>query len=362
MSVVSRYIIKNFLSSYVLLLLATFGIVVFFDVLVNFDEFTENPELSTLEVIQNIGDYYRYQIPYFYSMVGGLLMSVAACFTFAMMLKNNELTALVAAGKSLQSLMSPVLFLSVPLVALWFVNNEYLIPQIAPKIARAKDDVAGTRTASVEFARDRNGAVVRAAQFFPTRKLMQHVCILDPDRTGQPIAIITADEATYDAEHQTWRLSVGRRIPIIAAGEDAVAATTPISEYALALDPEQLLLTQSAQWVSMLSIRQMHDLVLAGNLPNLPSIEKERDIRLTKPLLVWIMILLTAPYFLTRQPTNVLIAGGKSLAIGAGFFLTAFICHIVPADALHSAGRYLVAVPVLVFGPWALVQFANVKT
>jgi lipopolysaccharide export LptBFGC system permease protein LptF len=89
-------------------------------------------------------------------------------------------------------------------------------------------------------------------------------------------------------------------------------------------------------------------------------INMSRHIRLTQPLLQWILLLLALPFFLTREPANVMAAGGKALLLGGAFFLVAFVAHSVVKEEAHAA---LIAwLPILLFGPLAALQLANVKT
>jgi lipopolysaccharide export LptBFGC system permease protein LptF len=80
----------------------------------------------------------------------------------------------------------------------------------------------------------------------------------------------------------------------------------------------------------------------------------------TTPLLQWVMLLLALPFFLTRAPTNVLASGGRALLLTGVFFLVVFVAHSAARDDAQAA---LVAwLPILVFGPVAVLQLANVRT
>lgn len=364
MTVLDRYVARLFLSAYALLLAAGFAMYVFADVLVNFDEFTEDHSKSTLEVLAMMADFYGYNLPMYFAQLGGPMMAIAASFTFALMLKHNEMTALVSAGMPLQRLLVPVLVCSMPLMALWLANNEILIPRYAERIARSHDDVSGMRASSVKLARDTRGAFIQAANFFPLQGQMNHVIIVEPDATGLPAALITADEAQWDAAQRTWRLTLGRRLPLMLesrAGElgGAIQVET-VDQFPFGLAPEAIVLEQSAQLGDLMSTAQMNAVIAAGNSPRLPTIQKNRDIRFTRPLLVWILMLLAIPHFLTCAPANVIIAAGRSILYCGACFLLTFICHAIAPDS--EWGRYATVVPIVVFGPVALYLVANART
>jgi lipopolysaccharide export LptBFGC system permease protein LptF len=109
-----------------------------------------------------------------------------------------------------------------------------------------------------------------------------------------------------------------------------------------------------------MSIRQMNRLLASRNLPNLPRIARARDIRFTQPLLMWILILLAVPFFLSREPTNVLVAGGKALLLTGLCFGFTFLAHGI--NAAPQTAQLVVALPVLLFGPAAILHLANIKT
>ncbi len=364
MITVDRHLIGTFLRSYFMLLASGIGLYIFADVLANLDEFTENPDLSFAGVLLKMVDYYGHNLPLYYSQLGGVLLSVAAAFTIAIMLQNNELTALVAAGVPLQRLAVPVLLSSVVLVAAWMANSELLIPSLAHKIARHPDDVSETRTVEVHCVRDDKNAILTAGELRAGQGWMKSVYIVEPDANGDPELLISADAARYDAARQTWILDRGARLMIGQVfSDDGLGATIKremLHEYPFGLSPEQILLRQSSQWSDLMSIRQMNTLLQSRNLPNVAAIAKSRDTRFTQPLLAWIMMLLTIPFFLTREPGNVLAAGGKALLLAGGCFAFTFVAHSLSSDP--SSTRVATALPVLLFGPTAVVLLANVKT
>jgi lipopolysaccharide export LptBFGC system permease protein LptF len=364
MSIIDRYLIRTFVGCYLILILVGFGLYVFSHVLVKIDEFTEDRTLPAGTVLLNMLDYYGCNLPLYYSQLGGALLTVAAGFTFAMLLKNNELTPLVAAGVPLQRLALPVLACSVVLAALWIGNNELIVPRFAQRIVREPDDLADTRQVDVRCVRDGHNAILVARELHVQAGVLRGVYIVEPDESGAPRQLIQADSATYDPQAQTWRLDRGARLEVAGAfGSDELGGAirrVALDQYPFTLTPEQILLQQSSQWADLMSIGQMRTLLKGHNLPNLAAVAKSLDIRITQIPLVWIMMLLAIPFFLTREPGNVLVAGGKALLLTGLCFGFMFVTHSMSADAYSS--RLATALPVLLFGPVAVLHFANVKT
>lgn len=364
MSTIDRYLVRTFIGSYLLLLLVGFGLYVFSDVLVNLDEFTEDRTLSAGTVLLNMLDYYGYNLPLYYQQLGGAMLTIAAGFTFAMMMKNNELTPLVAAGVPLQRLAWPVLGSSVVLVIAWLANSEILVPRFAHKIAREHDDLAETRQVDVQCVRDDRNAILVAHELHVQAGVLRGVYIIEPDENGAPQQLIQADSATYDPQAHTWRLDRGARLQVaeVFGGDELGGAMrrVPLDQYPFTLSPEEILLRQSSQWADLMSIGQMRTLLRSRNLPNLAAVAQSLDIRITQVPLAWILMLLAIPFFLTREPGNVLVAGGKALLLTGLCYCFVFVTHSVSTDAYFS--RLATALPVLVFGPVAVLHYANVKT
>lgn len=360
MSIIDRYVARHFLSGYVILLAVGMGLYIMTDLLANFDEFFENDELPTWRVLAFMGDFYLHNLPLYFAQLGAPLMAVAAAFTLGNLARNNELVALVAAGTPLQRLAAPLLVCAVLLIAVWVANKELLIPQIAHKIARHHDDIAGTRTEGVYFVRDEQGAILNAQHLDPRGGRLTRVQIIVPAAGGVRSRLIDADFAEYDAAAETWRLERGRLLDLREETDfNRPLRFDPIAEYPYTHGPEALVLYQRAGWTDMLSLRQMNALVRAGNLPNISAVMVNRHIRLTQPLLQLILLMLALPFFLVREPRSVLAAGGRALLLCGVFLGLTFVAHGIVSDTGAALRAWA---PILCFGPLAVLQLANVKT
>ena len=322
--------------------------------------FVEDRSLSAFQVLGFMIDFYGYNLPLYFSQLGGPVLAIAAAFTLGNMLRNNEMTALIAAGMPLQRLAAPILVCSVVIVVAWEANKEFVIPRIAHKIARQRDDIAGTRTEGVYMVRDGKQAILTAQRLDPRRGILKRLQILVPSEAGRYDTVIDADGATYDADRQTWVLDRGRYLDMDTPMDSPDAIRwQPIAEYPFARAPEELTLFQRSGWAEMLSLRQMNTLVNSGGLPNVASIIVNRHIRLTQPLLYLVLVLLTLPSFLTREPGNVIGAGARALVLCGVYLGLAFIAHGIVSE---QGAALRVWSPILCFGPLSVALLANVRT
>lgn len=364
MVLIDRYLVRSYLSNYLILLAVGIGLYVVSDLLVNADEYMEDHAVPPGEVLRLMADFYVHNLPLYFSQLAGPVMAIAAAFTLGSMLRNNEMTALAASGMPLQRLAAPLLACSLLLVGLWLANRELLIPAFAAKIARSHDDVLGRSTGGVYCARDQRNAVLTALRLHPRAGRLEKVYVIEPNPDGLPGSLIEADAAEYDASRGVWRLERGRRLVVgepMRAGElgDPIRYE-PVSEYAFQLSPEELVLRQSAEWADLMSLSQMNALLRAGNLANQSTIDMARHVRLTTPLVQIVLVLLVVPFFLSREPTSVLSAGGAALVLGGLFFLSTFLAH----GAVRDEGWAAVAawMPILIFAPVGVLNLANART
>lgn len=364
LSILDGYVARTFLGSFVILLAVGVALYVVTDLLVNIDEFTRDHGLAPREVLALMADFYGHNLPLYFSQLCGPAIAIAAAFTLGYMLRNNEMTALVASGMPLQRIVVPLATCAVGLVALWIANRELVMPAWAAKIARTHDAIAGRPVGGVYCARDARNAILTAVELDPRAGRMRGVYIIEPDQGRIPTNLIEADEARYDAERRTWVLERGRRM-VVGDPFRAGALGDPIryeivDEFPFGLSAEELALRQSAEWADLLSLREMNALLRSGNLPNSASIAISRHVRLTYPLLMCVLLLLTLPHFLTREPASVISAGGGALLMAGLFFTATFVVHGAMRDEATAAlSAWL---PILVFGPIGVLQLANVKS
>lgn len=364
MSIIDRYIARTFFSGYVILLLVGIGVYILSEMLINVDEFIEDTTLPADEIVRRMLDYYLNNLPLYFSQLGGPVMTIAAAFTLGQMLRNNELTALLAAGMPLQRLAVPLLLCSVLTVGLWMVNREVVMPLLAHKISRTHADVIAARPAAVYCARDDRNAILTAVRMNTQTGELFRVFVFEPDDSGRPQTLVEADAARYDPQTRDWRLTRGRRVvqaqPDRQRGLEEAVRYEPVERLNFSLTPEQLVLRRESQWADLLSLRQLNELLRSRNVPNRPAIDMSRHARFTQPFLQWLLLLLAIPCFLSREPQHVLGAGGRALALTGSFFLVAFVAQNVSGDAtLNAVAAWT---PIFFFAPVAVLQLTNVRT
>lgn len=373
MKIIDRYILRAFLTNYLIALAVMIGLYIVLDLFVNLDEFTKIQSDTRAQTFTKIIDYYGYNLFLYFSQLAGTILLVAACCTLARLHRTNELTAILASGTSLYRVAAPVLLASLALNAVWFFDQEVLIPRFADKLARKHGDIEGRNSFAVWFQPDRDNSLVSAAQFHPRAREMRGVLIMRRDENSRMSEVIRADRARWDEERRLWHLERGRRMKFVNRPSEtspgAAAALTedelgdvPVQEYASDLTPKELALQQATLWTSFLSLPEIARLQERFAESGTTEFIKIKHKRLTVIFMNMIMLCLGIPFFLNRERPSVIVAGGQCLLVCGLCYVITFFCQSVDLGVLGLNPALPAWLPVLIFGPVAVVSMDGIKT
>lgn len=254
-----RYVLRTFFSNYVLSLFVLISLYVVLDLFVNLDEFTES-KMDTASKLYNIFDYYLYNVPLYFSMLSGVITAFAACATLARLKKQNEVTAVLASGTSLYRLAAPIIMAGLVMNGLLILDQELLLPRVAPKLARERDDVEGMREYGIWCIRDGEDRLISAEYFQPKLKRVRNLIVLElnqgPTGARQLGDVVQARKARWDERQHGWVLEDrGTRITLADAAaatmhDDANIERLPLDFYRTDLTPEEMLARKSTSGCS----------------------------------------------------------------------------------------------------------------
>jgi len=200
MNTLDRYVVRNFLYSYLLCFLVMIGLRVTADLFINMDEFAEL-NLAWAERMSHVGSYYLCNSLVYFRELAGVILVAGAGFSLARMNHTNELTAILASGVSLHRVLLPIALVAVALSMLSVVNQELLIPRVKHSLVRDRDDVPGTESFEVRPITDGRHNVWYSWRFEAGR--MVYPLILARDGKRVWTGTISGLEATYTGEG-TW--------------------------------------------------------------------------------------------------------------------------------------------------------------
>jgi len=295
----------------------------------------------------------------------GLVLAGAMGFTVTQLVRHRELVAMLAGGISLRRVARPIVVVAIAATAVQVLNQELVLPRIAPLLNRDHGD-AGKRewTAfEVKLPKDGQGRLYFARHFDPERGEVTNLHIWERDAEGRAIRRISADRAVW--RDGAWRLENPREVPLdITAAHGAAAAERPSSVTSIQtdMDPTTLLVKRYAGFSQSLSWRQIGQMVDSpltdAQMRN--RLEHIRWGRVSLMISNILALIITLPFFLMREPRNMVVQSVKCAPVGIIAMMGAVLGSAVPLPGLPPAlGVFL---PVMILIPIAIAVIAYIKT
>lgn len=374
MTLLDRYIAKQFIINVVALTLILFSFVVVIDASLNIDRFMGIADRLAaqdggdapgtlrrwLVTLLLVADFWWPKLLQLYSFLIGMILVGAMGFTFAQMTRNRELIAMMAAGIGLHRVMKPVMIVALFFMGLQVLNTEVLIPRIAPLLVRDHDDI-GSRalgSAVVPLTPDGAGRLFRAAEFDADAGTMTGVYILERDENGKAVRAITADRAVY--RESGWDLTAG------IARQRGVANPTPpaqIDRIESPLDPNELRMNRYESYAQSLSFAQVSQMLARPSLTDPEKRARYARIKWGRFAIVissLLALLISMPYYITREPKNMVVQSLKCAPVA----IIALIGGVMGASASIPGlpPAIGVFVPVMILSIVAVAQCSALKT
>ncbi len=370
MRIIDRYLVRQFLKAFFAFYITFTGLFVVIDTFGNLEEFISygRDQGSLLGVL---ADYYGARALVLFGRTSGLLTLIAAMFTVTALERNNELTALLAAGVSRARIVAPVIGGVVAMSLLAVLNQELLIPAVQDKLGRNAQDWLGENARELHPRYDnRTDVLLRGKATYAAEERIE--C---PNFQLQGALSSFADRLV--AENAYYRPPEGDR----PGGYLLRGVTQPenLSELATArLDGEPVILGPAdTSWLksdecfvaSDVTFQQLaaggawrqysSTATLIGALHN-PSLDFGADVRVTihsrivQPFLDITLLFLGLPLVLTRQNRNVFMAIGLCVLVVAGFLLVTLAFHSLGTNYLISPALAAWC-PLAIFAPIAVI-------
>lgn len=377
MTILDRYIARQYLTNVIVLLAIMFSFVVTIDVSLQFSKFYakaveicsdapagEAP--STLRValvmLVTVIDLWWPRLVQLFNYMLGVVMVGGMGFTIAQLVRHRELVAMMAGGLSLRRIARPIVLVGLLLSAVQFANHEFIIPRIAPLLTREIKD-AGKRELGASIVRptaDAQGRVVYARSFDADTRTISDLHVIERDPSGAASAVLTAPKAVW--RDSQWVLTDGRREPLTADNAKSAGATT----FRTDLDPTALLLRRYSGYRQYLSWSQIGEIVRRPNLQSgrarewLEELERVRFGRLGLIACNLLSLVVCLPFFLRREPVAMVLPALKCAPIAVGTLVGGVLGTSAAIPGLSP--EISVFVPALIMLPLAIAATSAIKT
>lgn len=317
MKLVSRYIIKEFLSNIILTIFVLSTVFLAVDFLSKVWEFLEKKVAYTI-----MFEYFLNEYPWVIYNMLPISCLLATLMTFSELSKRNEIVAMYAGGISLWRIARILFVLGMCITALAFLINEYVVPH---SMARVKYimEVHIHKSSYQAFKKDkiwyRSKNFIYNLQFFePSEKSIQGITIYAFDNDFKVKQQISAEKAKWIKNN--WTLFNGTSIDFSSSNYPQVREFEEEVVY-LPEKPQDLVVIEKS--TDTVSFRELRSYVKKSKRAGLKSRVYEVDMhsKAAMPFACVIMIFLALPFAIRHQRT-----GGMAVNIGYTFvFVIAYV-------------------------------------
>jgi len=148
MKIIDRYVFALFLRVFIICCACLTGIYVMGDFIENLDDFIDASKTNG-GLFRVMGAYYLGRVPWFLDMISRVAALISGVFAVTWLQRNNEMTALMAAGISRWRVLRPVVVGVVTIAVLSALNREAIMPQLRDQLSQDIEDWSGKRGAPI---------------------------------------------------------------------------------------------------------------------------------------------------------------------------------------------------------------------
>lgn len=143
MTTFDRYLLFRFTHIFAVFFAATIGLFAVVDGFTNLDSFVQaTKDGGTTALLLRMGQHYLFQSAMIFNLAGPTIIVISAMCVLALMLKTGEIHPVLAAGVPTYRLTLPLAFGVLALHGLLIVNQEWILPAIAPHLQGGHGETA----------------------------------------------------------------------------------------------------------------------------------------------------------------------------------------------------------------------------
>ena len=197
MQIVDRYIFKQVIRGYIMLLLSFFLLYIVIDVFMQLDDILKE-KTSIFTLVR----YYAFFLPQIFVRVSPLSFLISSLYCIGILNRNNELISLRAQGFSVMAISRVFIVTSLLLSIVALFVEDRLVPESftgLKKIEGYKNNADAKEEVTTNFAfYAQEGYVVFAKRFDVANGILSHVNLFVQDETGTITQEVIAERLVYD--------------------------------------------------------------------------------------------------------------------------------------------------------------------
>ncbi len=377
MTLLDRYIARQYLTNIVVLMIILSGFVLTVDFSLNLgrywdaEYFRENGVgygirrmlIMTLLVL----DLWWPRLIHLFNFLMGLILVGAMGFTLSQLVRHRELVAVLTSGQSLFRVARPFFLVALAMTALTALNQQFITPRIADRITRETRDIGRKELGEsrVRPTVDAAGRFFYAASFDADKGSLTDLYVWEKSpETGLPIRRLHADRALW--QDGAWQLEHGfwesRQVGFIGKKE-------PVQRLETDLDPTMLKMKRFAIYGQNLSFTQaaamLRRVESLGSDPEVAQRNRDQFIRaglgrVSSMASGLLTLLISMSFFLLREPRNMPLQALKCAPVGIGAIIAGVLGSSASVPGVPSA--LSVFLPVMVLTPIAIAMLSRIRT
>lgn len=377
MNTVDRYIARLYALNILTLFVLIFSFVVTIDVFINLSRYWSNAADRYADVNSGgepgtvhqfllaaslVVDLWGPRLLQLFNYLVGVVLVAAMGFTCVQLVRHREFVALLASGVSLHRIARPFIVVAVLVGTLQVVNQEAVVPSIAPLLVR---DIGESGRRSLEafqvaLPSDDEGRLFYARRYEDETRTLHALQIFERDpQTTAMARIVSAERAVWDGSG--WNLVDGRAT-MYAPVSGGAPTTIGVERVVTSFDPTRIKIYELEGYEQNLGWLQITRILRDGGVDPMRrrSLEQARWGRMAAVVSNVITVLCAMPFFLRRMPGPMMGAALKASPIAVGGLLAA---AAAPAVSLPGLPAWLSAfVPALLLAPIGIALFSGLRT
>lgn len=290
LKILDIYVIRKFLSTFLLSIVLILSIVVIFDLSEKIDDFLESG--AGLKAI--LFDYYLNFIPYFGVLFSSLFAFIAVIYFTSRMAYNTEIIAILSSGMSFRRFLLPYLISAIFIAGVSF----YLSDQVIPRANKVKLDFeeryvkkAPVNFKTKDFHRQIEPGVYVYLHSYSNVSKVGYQFTIEKFENGELVSKMSADQIRWDTTVNKWR---ARRyyIRTIDGLHETLEEGRQI-DTTLAMHPDDFKMRLTI--VETMSLKELDEFIkdqLMKGETNVTSYQIERHNRLAFPFSTFILTLI----------------------------------------------------------------------
>ncbi|MFH1877412.1 MAG: LptF/LptG family permease [Candidatus Omnitrophota bacterium] len=318
MRILEKYILKDFISSFLFCVVLLMVLGVIGDVLGFMDDiFKNNIPLSSILA------FYAYLAPFAFVNMVPFAALLSAAYVFNSLSKNHEITAVIASGLSLWKLLRPVLLVMLLVCIAVFIVNDRVVPSTMRKAEqiRSEDLESGNKGREKVITNlavyGKGGQIIFAKSYLPEQSTLTDVIIHKQDENHRVMKKINARQVKYQGDG-VWQGS-----DVIMFGLDEKGDFTGDPEIYKTKDleiretPSEL---SKSQWdPKFMSYKQLKKYLSVFNVESPVAIRRllvDLNYKLAFPFTALITVIICVPFSIETGRANALVGMVRGITIG----------------------------------------------